>query len=298
VHEPDQHPSGNQGCLDGDHRFEQREVGAFGLRRRGGVVAGDRMIGEGVAIARRRRSTRRMEAPDSQVTAGDADQHGAGSTVSRSIGRPVLTTASERVVGTPSACIASLTMYSRSIGPTAARPSPPRANGVRPDPLRWRVPERDRRRRRAREQQRPSVAQPRDEATELVPGVGLGDRGRTAGHQVARQKPQPVRATQPRGVEAKRGGQRLVQDEQPQVRRLLGLPGTPISGNSRAKRFCRATFISGATLTPSRLRRAGRLADGCSDRVACAVEHRCERSDHKMSFADSTPGCGWVGAMA
>jgi len=35
------------------------------------------------------------------------------------------------------ACIASLTMYSRSIGPTAARPSPPRANGVAPEPLRW-----------------------------------------------------------------------------------------------------------------------------------------------------------------
>ena len=35
----------------------------------------------------------------------------------------------------PSACIASLMTYSRSIGPTAALPSPPREKGVLPDPL-------------------------------------------------------------------------------------------------------------------------------------------------------------------
>src|SRR6478609_1409156 len=61
-----------------------------------------------------------------------------GSTVSRRTPRPVPTTASARVVGIPRACMASLTTYSRSIGPTAARPSPPRANGVRPEPLRCR----------------------------------------------------------------------------------------------------------------------------------------------------------------
>ena len=61
-----------------------------------------------------------------------------GSRASRRTRRPVATTARERVVGMPRACIASLTTYSRSIGPTAARPSPPRANGVRPEPLRCR----------------------------------------------------------------------------------------------------------------------------------------------------------------
>ena len=45
---------------------------------------------------------------------------------------------SARVLGTPSACMASLTMYSRSTGPSAARPSPPREKGVRPEPLSWR----------------------------------------------------------------------------------------------------------------------------------------------------------------
>src|SRR5699024_636302 len=48
-----------------------------------------------------------------------------GTTLSRWILRPVLITASPRVVGTPSACMASDTRYSRSIGPSAPRPSEP-----------------------------------------------------------------------------------------------------------------------------------------------------------------------------
>ena len=60
-----------------------------------------------------------------------------GSAVSRITGSPVVTAASDRVVGMPSAAIASLTMYSRSTGPSAARPSPRRENGVGPEPLSW-----------------------------------------------------------------------------------------------------------------------------------------------------------------
>ena len=60
-----------------------------------------------------------------------------GSMVSRITCSPDVTAASERVVGMPSANIASLTMYSRSTGPSAARPSPRRENGVGPDPLSW-----------------------------------------------------------------------------------------------------------------------------------------------------------------
>ena len=44
-------------------------------------------------------------------------------------------TASERVVGTPRACMPSLMMYFRTIGPSAARPSPRRAKRVGPEPL-------------------------------------------------------------------------------------------------------------------------------------------------------------------
>jgi hypothetical protein len=60
-----------------------------------------------------------------------------GKTLSRSTRSPVVTAASARVVGTPSADMASLTMYSRKTGPSAALPSPPRENGVGPEPLSW-----------------------------------------------------------------------------------------------------------------------------------------------------------------
>jgi len=48
---------------------------------------------------------------------------------------PVHMAASERVVGILRAAMASLTMYSRITGPSAARPSPRRENRVGPDPL-------------------------------------------------------------------------------------------------------------------------------------------------------------------
>ena len=52
------------------------------------------------------------------------------------------------------------------------------------------------------EQQRASVAQPGDEAAELMPGVGLGHRDCGAGDQVANQEAQPVGTPQPGGVQA------------------------------------------------------------------------------------------------
>ena len=55
---------------------------------------------------------------------------------SRSTVSPVATAARARVEGMPSAVMASLTTYSRNTGPSAARPSPPRENGVRPAPFR------------------------------------------------------------------------------------------------------------------------------------------------------------------
>jgi hypothetical protein len=75
------------------------------------------------------------------------------------------------------------------------------------------------------EQQGAPVAEPRAEPAELVPGVGLGDRrgaGRDGGPD---QQPDALGAAQPGGVQAELGGQRIVEDEQPGVRSLLGLPG-------------------------------------------------------------------------
>ena len=101
-------------------------------------------------------------AADPQVAARDPGQHRPGQQRLARTARPVATTASERVVGMPSACIASLTTYSRSIGPTAASPSPPRANGVRPEPLRCRSRSRPVGVDELAEQQRPAVAEPRE----------------------------------------------------------------------------------------------------------------------------------------
>ena len=73
------------------------------------------------------------------------------------------------------------------------------------------------------EQQRPAVTQPRRVVAELVPGVGLRDRGRITGDGRAEQQVQSVRAAQPVGVDAEFDGQRLVQHQQVRRRGRGGL---------------------------------------------------------------------------
>ena len=58
-----------------------------------------------------------------------------GFSASEVIGQNPRILKSGRVVGTPSAAMASLTMYSRITGPSADLPSPPRENDVRPEPF-------------------------------------------------------------------------------------------------------------------------------------------------------------------
>ena len=92
------------------------------------------------SASRRRLCTSPREAKNSKVPtrmwlAATRVRMAPGSDCSRWTGSPVAATASARVVGMPSTCIASPTSTSRSMGPIAALPSPPRANGVRPDPL-------------------------------------------------------------------------------------------------------------------------------------------------------------------
>ena len=139
----------DQRRLGGDHRIEQcqvRVLGGGGV----GVVPGDRVIGQPAQQVDVVGGPRVLEAPDPQVAARDPGENRSGQQGLAVHGRPVATTASERVVGMPSACIASLMTYSRSIGPTTASPSPPRANGVRPGTLEMQVAQPHRRRRRAR----------------------------------------------------------------------------------------------------------------------------------------------------
>jgi hypothetical protein len=137
VDEADVHPGRDERGLGLDHGLEERQVRALGVTGVR-VVAGDRVVGQApqeVRVALRRRV---LERADAQVARATRTRTAPGSRVSRRTRSPVATTASARVVGMPSACIASPITYSRSIGPTAALPSPPRANGVRPEPFRCR----------------------------------------------------------------------------------------------------------------------------------------------------------------
>ena len=102
------------------------------------VVPRERVRSASVPSASRSpRAAKNSNVPTRMWLAATRVSTAPGSTSSRTTGSPVVTAASARVVGTPSAAIASLTTYSRSTGPSAARPSPPRENGVRPAPLSW-----------------------------------------------------------------------------------------------------------------------------------------------------------------
>ena len=104
------------------------------IEQRQRVVAGARRVGVMPFEARTRQGSsgfpvaargKELERADTKVTRGHTGEHRPGKRPApEAPARPVVTAASARVVGTPSAAIASLTMYSRSTGPRAARPSP------------------------------------------------------------------------------------------------------------------------------------------------------------------------------
>ena len=115
-------------CRSATFRSSARKRLRCGRERR--IVPRDRVLGQSCARCRRRRARRRTRrsrrgcGSPPRASARRRAERARGSTSS-----PVAATARARVVGMPSACIASLTSTSRSIGPTAALPSPPRANG-------------------------------------------------------------------------------------------------------------------------------------------------------------------------
>jgi hypothetical protein len=75
------------------------------------------------------------------------------------------------------------------------------------------------------EQKRPPVAEERDERAELVSGVRLRHRRGVGRHAGAGQQAHAVGGSQQARVQAQLGGQRLVEHQEPRIRRLLGLPG-------------------------------------------------------------------------
>ena len=135
VDEADEHPLGDQRRLRLDDGLEERESAAA---RPPGGGARSRSRRAAAASVRSGRRAAYSKVPTRRWLAATRVSTAPGRNVSRATRSPVATTASARVVGMPSACIASPITYSRSIGPTAALPSPPRANGVRPEPFRCR----------------------------------------------------------------------------------------------------------------------------------------------------------------
>ena len=163
VDEPDEHPLGDRATPARRHALVEGQVRVRPRPRRdsGGGSSSPRAAGRASGppfIAAY------WNVPTRMWLAATRARTAPGSGRSRITRSPVATTASAREVGMPSACIASPITYSRSIGPTTALPSPPRANGVRPEPFRCRS-----RRRPAvddlAEQQRAAVAQARANST-------------------------------------------------------------------------------------------------------------------------------------
>ena len=130
----------------------------------------------------------------------------------------------------PSACIASLTTYSRNIGPTAAKPIAAAGERGGARPLEVQIAPRPARADEFAEQQRTPVAESGAVPAELVSGVGLCHRRGPVGDEIAQQESQAVGASQPRHVEAQFAGERLVECEQP---RLGGVGGLPRNGQFR-----------------------------------------------------------------
>ena len=106
----------------------------------------------------------------------------------------------------PRAAIASLRTYSRSIGPRAARPSPPRERrGACTFPLQvaalsLRIDD-------FADQQRPPVTELRDERAELMTGVGHGEWQRARRHVVAGADGRELRVGQLTAIDSKLAGQ-------------------------------------------------------------------------------------------
>ena len=128
---------------------------------------------------------------------------------------------------------------------------------MRPEPLRCRSRRRPSGPVELPQQQGAAVAEPWDEAAELVAGVRLGDRRRVLGQRGADQEADPLGRAQPVGVEAELGRERLVEREQLRRGRLLGLPTDGELGELARVAVTKGHGGGGCEAHPSSVRRAG-----------------------------------------
>ena len=162
----------------------------------------------------------------------------------------------------PSACMPSLTRTSRSIGPTAALPSPPRAKGVRPEPLKAMSRRRPGTVDHLADQQRTAVTELRRESTELVARVGLSQRFCAFGQCVPGEQSGLRRVVERGEIEAQLLHQRIIEKQQPRRRSGRRLP---------------------RNVEPLKLARERVVEPERGDRV-----RRCECRGHETSLPHST----------
>ena len=268
VDEADQHPLRHQLGLARDHRGRAARDRAAARVARLRVVAGDDVIGQQAQRLDIAARGEELEGADPDVARRHARQHRAGqrrlapAPARRSSRRPAT-----RVVGMPSAAIASLTMYSRSTGPSAARPSPRRENGVGPGALELDVAAHAVAVDDLAEQDGAAVAELRHEVAELVAGIGKRDRLDAMGDAVAREDLHALGARQRLGIEAELAGERGVELDQARRgdrrRREAARRSAPAGGRS----CCRTADASRSPAGDGEARRrASREGKACRPR--------------------------------
>ena len=187
VNEPDQKPACDQFGLSRDHALEQGVIGALGLRGLR-VVSCNGVVGEALDTGGIAAGRKILERADANVAGGHARQYRAGQQgISRMTLSPVMVAASDRVVGIPSAAIASLTMYSRKhrtqrCASIAAAGKRRRSRALELDVAADAVDIDD-----FAEQDGAAVAELRHEIAELVAGIGHGDRFGAVGQRACRR---------------------------------------------------------------------------------------------------------------
>jgi hypothetical protein len=224
VDEADQHPVRHQRGLGGNHGLEQGQMRVLFLRR-SRVVAGDGVIGEAPQQVYVPRGPGVLEAAHAQMAARDPGENGSG--LHRlAVHRAARCHHREGPCGGDAQRVHGLAhdvfpQHRAHHGPAVT------VTGKRgaPGALQMDVEKAAVDVGNLAEQECPPVAEPGGVPAELVPRIGLRHRGGTEGDCIAGQELQAFGTAQEGGVQAKRGGQRLVQHEQPRVGGVLGLPG-------------------------------------------------------------------------
>ena len=135
------------------------------------------------------------------------------------------------------ACIASPNRYSRNTGPSAALPSPPRENGVGPEPFRW-MSRRACDRSKLRPKQCAPVAQLWRKSTKLMPGIGHRQGLCTLGRGFARQNIGPIRRLQRVRIQPQLLRQCPVQSQNLRIWKLRAL-----RGHEKPRKFARIAVV-------------------------------------------------------